>query len=920
MKRVLYIVLFTSWFANAQIVNIPDANFKTALINLGVDVNTDGEIQESEAQTITTLDVSQSGISDLTGIEAFTNLEYLNCDLNGITSLDLSQNVNLVEFHCWHNILTDLDLSQNINLIALYCNGNPMTSLNISQNLNLVTLDCSAIDITSLDVSPNINLEYLNCSNISLGALDVSQNLNLKTLKCSGNEISTIDVSQNLNLEVLECVGNPLTAGIDLSQNINLETLICYGSQLTSIDVSQNTNLKRFECNNNQLTNLDVTQNSNLETLVCNHNQLADLDVSQNPNLIKLDIWHNQFASINVTQNPNLEELFCGENLLTSIDVTQNPNLTTLSLYLNTIGDLDLSQNTQLEYLYCLYNELTVLDVTQNVALKEMQCRNNQISELDFSQCPEFTELNCTSNQITSLDFSQNPVFKVLFAANNQLTELNVKNGSIENLLNFSNNPNLTYICVDDEQLEAINNQAPESVEVNSYCSFTPSGNFNTISGTALIDSNNNGCDVNDFPQYNVRINIDTGTDQGAMFTNTNGNYTFYTEEGNFDLSPGIENSPWFDITPELTTISFSDANNNTAVQDFCVTTNGVHNDVEIVIIPIIPARPGFDAIYQIVYKNKGNQIVSGNIDFSFDDEVLNYILSSEMPISQSTGALSWNYINLLPFESRTIEVTLNVNSPMETPAVNIGDILHYQVNISPQATDEIPTDNVFNLNQVVVGSYDPNDITCLEGDIVGPEYIGEYLHYNINFENTGTAAATFVVVKDEVDITQFDISSLQILYSSHPMMARILDHTIEFVFDDINLIPEGKGNVVFKMRSLESLVLGDFVNNKADIFFDYNFPIETNIANTVFQTLSVNEFENQTIHIYPNPSVGIVNVKAKSIIKHVELFDVQGRKVQSYYPNTLMTTLEISHINQGVYFLKVKTDIGSHLKKIIKN
>jgi hypothetical protein len=43
---------------------------------------------------------------------------------------------------------------------------------------------------------------------------------------------------------------------------------------------------------------------------------------------------------------------------------------------------------------------------------------------------------------------------------------------------------------------------------------------------------------------------------------------------------------------------------------------------------------------------------------------------------------LSWNFTDLKPFETREIEVTLNVNSPMETPAVN-NEILNYTATIT---------------------------------------------------------------------------------------------------------------------------------------------------------------------------------------------------------------------------------------------
>ena len=61
------------------IVNIPDNNFLNALIELGINTNGDGMINQDEAEKITFLDVSDRSISDMTGIEAFVNLRRLNC-------------------------------------------------------------------------------------------------------------------------------------------------------------------------------------------------------------------------------------------------------------------------------------------------------------------------------------------------------------------------------------------------------------------------------------------------------------------------------------------------------------------------------------------------------------------------------------------------------------------------------------------------------------------------------------------------------------------------------------------------------------------------------------------------------------------------------------------------------------------------
>ncbi len=75
--------------SSAQNVDIPDVNFKNALIRAGVDTDENGEISYTEAEAITSLDVSSlyiSDISDMTGIEAFVNLKEL--DVSGCIAIN----------------------------------------------------------------------------------------------------------------------------------------------------------------------------------------------------------------------------------------------------------------------------------------------------------------------------------------------------------------------------------------------------------------------------------------------------------------------------------------------------------------------------------------------------------------------------------------------------------------------------------------------------------------------------------------------------------------------------------------------------------------------------------------------------------------------------------------------------------------
>lgn len=732
-----------------------------------------------------------------------------------------------------------------------------------------------------------------------------------------------LEASPALNI-AFNSQGNPVTVDInnngeiEISEALNIFRLEFFYDDISDLTgIQAFTNLNYLDCSGNFLSDLDISVNNNLEYLVVANNQLTNIDISQNHNLIRLDVSFNQLSHLNISLNPVIEILRCQGNILTELDVSQQPNLLRLDCSNNNLTALDITQNPNLVRFEAYANNLTTLDLTQNVNLERLEVGSNNLSDLDLSQNLNLKYFNCYNNQITYLDLSNNDELEYWSCLNNQITNINIKNGGYswnidlwDAFVSIGNNP-IEYICADEQEILAFQELTNYQGPISSYCSFTPGGEYNTITGNSIFDADNDGCDDSDYELSNIRISIDDGTTSGSMFSNQSSAYTFYTEIGNYQLIPQLENPSIFNVTPLNVDIDFTDLN-NTVNQNFCITANGIHNDLEIVIVPTVPAQPGFDASYQLVYKNKGNQVLSGSVEFDYDETVLDFLSTSVTPTSQNMGSLSWDYADLYPFESRVVDVVFNVNSPMETPAVNIDDILDFTASINPIADDYTPVDNAFTLDQIVVGSYDPNDITCLEGDIVSPDKIGEYLHYNIRFENTGTAPATFVVVRDDINEAQYDLGSLQILNSSHDMYTRINGNRVEFIFDNINLAPEEIGNVLFKIKSLETLNTGDDVAQQAEIYFDYNFPIITNIAQTSYQALSINEFDlNDSVEIFPNPTTDFFRIRSENLIQSLKVYDVHGRLVLQESLSNKETSVSFSSFKSGVYFIEVHSNSG---------
>ncbi|NQY29887.1 MAG: T9SS type A sorting domain-containing protein [Flavobacteriaceae bacterium] len=625
---------------------------------------------------------------------------------------------------------------------------------------------------------------------------------------------------------------------------------------------------------------------------------------------------------------------FGGNNINSLEGIEYFTSLEYLTCTNNNLVNLDLSANTSLYKVWCKDNNLNIINVNGCTSLFQLWCSNNNLINLDVSTNVNLDALICESNNFTDLDLSSNINLTYLACHSNNLNTLNLKNGgSIQgaNSLYFYSNPNLAYICIDEEELTQVQNLVDSygytNCAVNTYCTFTPGGDFYEVTGKARLDANINGCDVEDSYYSYLQYNITDGTTATTYITNTLGEYYFPVEAGSYTITPQVENPTYFNVSPTSLVVSFP-TNTSPYIQDFCITPNGVYNDLEIVLLPINQASPGFEAEFQLVYKNKGNTILSGSAAFSFNDDLMDFVSAIPIEDVQNTGSLTWNYTNLQPYETRIIEFTMNINTPTDPSfPVNNGDILDFTATINPVVGDETPDDNVFELHQTVVNSYDPNDKTCLEGKTISPSEVGRYVHYMIRFENNGTANAVNIVVKDVIDTAMYAVSTLIPLHGSHEYVTRIKNtNEVEFIFENINLPFDDANNdgfVAFKIKTLPTLVENDTFENKAEIYFDYNFPIITDKEiTTIMNPLSISDYKlDSSLKIYPNPANDFIKISGNNNLKNISLYDINGRLLQEVkiLGNQMEKELSLHQLASGIYLIKIQSDKGVLLDKVIK-
>jgi uncharacterized repeat protein (TIGR01451 family) len=616
------------------------------------------------------------------------------------------------------------------------------------------------------------------------------------------------------------------------------------------------------------------------------------------------------------------------------IEVSEAAQVQILIIDQQNISDLTgISNFTNLKSISVGLNSLTALDFSNFLYLERVRCNNNQLTSLIFDNNPQLYQVICNSNNLTTLDFSTTTMAALDCSGNPNLTFLNIKNGVYAPCMYDPIPPlllsdiglrvdlNVDFICQDPNETTS----SPtcsfnlQNINASNYCTFTPGGGYNTITGNIAFDCANQNENL-----YNIKLNITDGINSGITYSNTDGNYVFYPSLGNHTITPILENPSYFQVSPTNVNYTFSSTGNNQTA-NFCLTPNGVHPDLEIVLFPILNARPGFNSSYLLLLKNKGTQVQSGTVTFNYDDTIFDYIVANPSFSTSNTGSISWDFTNLQLFETRMYTVTLNLNGPTETPAVNIDDVLHFTSSITTAETDETPNNNTFNFNQTVVGSFDPNDKTCVEGNEIALADINKPLHYIIRFQNTGSAAAENVVVKDILN-SKLDLNSLQITSSSHPFRSTLTQNNkLEFFFENINLPassldePGSHGYIAFSIKPKNTVVVDDVITNSASIYFDYNYPIITNTTSTTIRLLATNEFEEKNAFtIYPNPANEVLNIQSNKsqLISKVEIYNMMG---QMMYRTEKTTPINVSGLPTGTYFVSIFSDKGKSTQKFIK-
>lgn len=448
----------------------------------------------------------------------------------------------------------------------------------------------------------------------------------------------------------------------------------------------------------------------------------------------------------------------------------------------------------------------------------------------------------------------------------------------------------------------------------------------------AFVDLNNNGSyDADEYSfaegSFVYQIN-DNGSNQYGI--SYNGTYTIFdqTNSNSYDFS--------YEIKPELIPyLSNNSTYNNIIINQgsgtqtlyFPISVINTYNDVSVTILPINNPRPGFNYANTILLRNSGFNTLSGTVTYTKDPNV-SITSVSQSGITTNSEGFSYNYSNLLPNETRVIDVMMNVPT---IPTVNIGDVLTNTVAVTSNANDINSTNDAFSISQIVIGAYDPNDKMESHGEqILYSTFTSQdYLYYTIRFENTGTASAINVNIEDVLD-EKLDETTLSMISASHNYNLNRNGTNLKWTFDDILLPPSiaetniGKGYITFKVKPKPGYAIGDVIENTASIYFDFNPAIITNTFSTEFvAALELSDFRYNTVYVSPNPATTSFEIQLKNTdeaLALVTINDLVGKTIKILQSDSeTQITIDVSDLSQGIYLIEITTK-NNHklLKKLI--
>jgi Secretion system C-terminal sorting domain/Fibronectin type III domain len=130
--------------------------------------------------------------------------------------------------------------------------------------------------------------------------------------------------------------------------------------------------------------------------------------------------------------------------------------------------------------------------------------------------------------------------------------------------------------------------------------------------------------------------------------------------------------------------------------------------------------------------------------------------------------------------------------------------------------------------------------------------------------------------------------------------------NNLTYISETLDFTPTTTGTYYVGFHNNTPTATGATTNNF--IFID-TFSVTAQLSN--------DKFDSNSISIFPNPATDILNINGVEGITSLVINDINGRTIKTV---SNATSINISDLNAGVYFVNITTENGNVTKKFMKN
>ncbi len=821
---------------------------------------------------------SNQNISDLAGIHYFDSITNLVCYGNLLTTLPSLPN-SLTQLYCTYNSLTSLPSLPN-SLTDLYCNDNLLTSLPSLPN-SLVQLRCFNNSLTSFPSLPN-SLTYLYCNNKSLTTLPSLPN-SLTQLLCNNNSLTILPSLPN-SLTFLSCYTNSLTSLPSLPNS--LHTLICGSNTLTSLP-SLPSSLYSFNINNNPGI-LCMPPLLNF-TGPASYYNISNTGITCLPNLIQ----HTGYIAA-----------------IDTMPICDVFNTNGCDVYWNVKGKVVKDGDSS-----CV----TTNDSTgiQMVKMNLYDGGSNLIQQVIANWGGEYSFDTQLGNYSTSVDTVNIP-YNVLCPTNNNIASnltaidsmdynvdfrLTCKPGFDFGVWNVIHHPN--FFPGNINQVHVIAGDITQSI-YNVSCSSGISGEVKVvINGLADYVSPISGALT---PSVNGDTLIYTIADFSLVNSATDFAFNVIT-----DTTAQGGNQICFDVTVTPTT-GDNNISNNTLTHCFAVTNSFDPNEKEVSPVGSLEFPINDWLTYTIHFQNTGTAAAQhiqllDTLDADLDASTFQLLSYSHTPMVQLFGSkVHFNFVNINLVDSTTdAEASKGYVSYRIKPQANLplGTTIENTASIYFDFNAPVVTNTVSN---VICNPIIPTNISYSMCSGASYFFNGVYLTSAGNY----TAIYNSVIGCDSVVQLFLLVNGVNMsVNQSNDTLTALTSGTVQWYDCNTQQIIPGATQTVF-IPTTSGMYAGIITEGNCS---------DTTACTQVFT--SINEFtiNNSQFTISPNPTDENITIQLSQSCNNcqIEISNTLGQILHKQLINDKEESINLSLLHAGIYFVAIRSDKFSAVKKLVK-